>query len=96
MDDQWKRLRSIITPTFSTGSLRRIKPRIDETVRSMIGHFEDALGGADSKQLDIKRLYGAYTMDTIIQVAFGVKVGDLEMPEIPKMPANQWHYQQRI
>ena len=68
LDDQWKRLRSIVTPTFSSGSLRRIKPRIDETVQNLLNNFEIAVG--EAPDVDVKRLFGSYTMDTIVQVFY--------------------------
>ena len=58
-----------------------MKSRIDETVHNLIGHFETAL--KTSSEVDVKRLYGAFTMDTVIQVAFGTKVDSLADPNNP-------------
>lgn len=30
--EKWKRIRSIVTPTFSSGKLRRMKPLVDESL----------------------------------------------------------------
>lgn len=65
-DEQWKRLRAIITPTFAAGKLKRMKPLIDDTVRTLQRNFTSAL--ASSSLVNVKQLYGAFTMDTVIQV----------------------------
>ena len=80
-DEQWKRLRSVVTPTFSTGSIRRMKPRIDDIIGKLLKNFESTL--KEGSSVDVKRLYGAFTMDTIIQVAFGAQVDSLADPNNP-------------
>lgn len=62
-DEQWKRLRSVITPTFSVGKLRQMKPFIDDTIRTLIRNFEVSL--TQSSNANVKQLFGAYTMDTV-------------------------------
>ncbi len=37
------RIRAIVTPTFSTGKMRRMKPKIDETVQNMLKNIDEAL-----------------------------------------------------
>ncbi|CAG2179078.1 unnamed protein product, partial [Oppiella nova] len=39
MDDQWKRLRAIVSPTFSTGKLRKMRPLIDDCLQTMINNL---------------------------------------------------------
>ncbi|CAG2169280.1 unnamed protein product, partial [Oppiella nova] len=79
MDDQWKRLRAIVSPTFSTGKLRKMRPLIDDCLQTMINNLnklsnDESNGG---HVVDMKRVFGAYTMEVIIQVAFGTKVDAL-------------------
>lgn len=71
MDDQWKRVRSIISPTFSMGSLRRMKPRIDVTLETLLENIENA-SSSKNGIVNFKPLFSLFTLDTIIQVAFGV------------------------
>ena len=53
---------SVITPTFSAGKMKRMKPSMDDTIRTLIANFEDSL--KSSSKLDIKNISGAFTMDT--------------------------------
>lgn len=45
-----------------------MKPRIDETVQNLLNNFESAVDKAPD--VDVKKLFGSYTMDTIVQVKF--------------------------
>ena len=42
-DDTWKRLRSVMTPTFSAGKLKRMKPVIDQTVATLLENIGNAI-----------------------------------------------------
>ncbi|CAG2172599.1 unnamed protein product, partial [Oppiella nova] len=74
-DEQWKKIRSIMSPTFSTGKLKKMMPLIVECRNTMIGNLEKI--AKSGKQADMKRLFGAYAMEVVIQVAFGTKVDAL-------------------
>ncbi|CAG2105687.1 unnamed protein product [Medioppia subpectinata] len=71
-DEQWKKIRSIMSPTFSTGKLKKMMPLIVECRNSLIDNL-DKIAKTDG-QTDMKRLLGAYAMEVVIQVAFGTKV----------------------
>ena len=65
-DEKWKRLRAVVTPTFSAGKLRLMKPFIDDTIRTLLGSFDSTL--KHSNVVNVKHYFGAFTMDTVIQV----------------------------
>lgn len=67
-----------MAPTFSTGKLRRMKPCIDQISQTLIKNINDARTKSDI--LNMKEFAGAFTMDTIIQVLFGIKVDSLIDP----------------
>ncbi|CAG2110336.1 unnamed protein product, partial [Medioppia subpectinata] len=71
-DEQWKKIRSIMSPTFSTGKLKKMMPLIVECRNSLFNNL-DKIAKTDG-QTDMKRLLGAYAMEVVIQVAFGTKV----------------------
>lgn len=70
---KWKRLRSIIAPTFSAGKIKLMKPHIDETVKCLLENF--AL--EKESVIDVKRFTGSYTMDTLCRIAFGLQIDSL-------------------
>jgi len=74
-DDKWKRVRSIMSPTFSTGKLRKMRPLIEECLNSLIKNLDNI--SQTGQESEMKRLFGAYSMEVVIQVAFGTKVDAL-------------------
>ncbi|XP_067673016.1 cytochrome P450 3A5-like [Haliotis asinina] len=68
----WKRIRNIVTPTFSGSKLRLMCDRIDQCACTLTNNFVKA---AESNQsIDVKRYFGAFTMDVISSTAFGIEV----------------------
>ncbi len=71
-DDHWKTLRSICSPTFSTGKLKVMTQQICECAQVMVSHIEK--DGATGKSLEMKQCSGAFTMDVIARTAFGLDI----------------------
>ncbi|XP_048240572.1 cytochrome P450 3A24-like isoform X1 [Haliotis rufescens] len=68
----WKRLRNIVTPTLSGSKLRLMCDRINQCASILTTNFVKA---AESNQsIDVKRYFGAFTMDAIASTAFGIEV----------------------
>ncbi|CAG2108004.1 unnamed protein product, partial [Medioppia subpectinata] len=69
--DQWKRLRAIVSPTFSSGKMRKMFPRIRECLAELLEQLD---GYAESgRPVDVKDMYENYTMDVIATCAFATK-----------------------
>ncbi|CAG2166571.1 unnamed protein product [Oppiella nova] len=85
-DSEWKRLRTVMSPTFTTGKLKRMTPLILECVDTMNDNIDKIIAKNDgqlSAPVDMKRITGAYGMEVVIQVAFGRKVSALVDPNNP-------------
>ncbi|XP_046554328.1 cytochrome P450 3A5-like, partial [Haliotis rubra] len=68
----WKRIRNIVTPTFSGSKLSLILDRIDQCACILTDNFAKA---AESNQsIDVKRYFGAFTMDAISSTTFRIEV----------------------
>lgn len=80
-DEKWKRLRSIITPAFSVGKLKQMKPCMDKTVQTLLQNINKKL--TESSTHNVKGIFDCFTIDTIIQTAFGVTVDSLNEPNNP-------------
>ena len=78
--DRWKRLRAIVAPTFATGKLRRMKPLIDSICQTLILNIDNHQEETKCSVFNIRHFIGCFTMDTILQVAFGVKINSLVEP----------------
>ncbi|XP_043835124.1 cytochrome P450 3A24-like [Dromiciops gliroides] len=80
-DDQWKRIRTVLSPTFTSGKLKEMFP--------IINHYGDVLvknmhKEADkSKPVTMKEIFGAYSMDVITSTSFGVNIDSLNNQNDP-------------
>ncbi|ESO10628.1 hypothetical protein HELRODRAFT_72659, partial [Helobdella robusta] len=71
-DDHWKFVRSIMSPTFSSGKMRKMSDQINVCCRTLC---ENLKVEADKKRVfDLKTICDAFTMDTIASTAFGVSI----------------------
>ncbi|CAG2118554.1 unnamed protein product [Medioppia subpectinata] len=82
--DDWKRVRSIISPAFSSGKMRQMFPRIRECMTDFVRHLDKyADPGTGLIDLDVKHAFGCYTMDVIATCAFGIKANIYSAPDSP-------------
>src|SRR5882757_439519 len=65
-----------MSPTFSSGKMRKMQPLIDECVQTMVKNFT-ILTKSGATEMDVKKVFGAFSMDIVITVAFGTKVDSL-------------------
>ena len=80
-DEDWKRLRAIVSPTFSTGKLRKVKPTLDENIQLMCKHLNKMI--ENDPCVNMKEVVGGFTMDSIIQISMGIKIDSLQDPNNP-------------
>ncbi|XP_046378291.1 cytochrome P450 3A29-like [Haliotis rufescens] len=71
-DSHWKRVRGIITPSFSGGKLRKMCAAINDCATTLSANFSKVVGKKEG--VIMKEYFGAYTMDVISRTAFGIKV----------------------
>src|SRR6218665_1014202 len=76
-NDAWKRYRTIMTPTFAHGKIKLMKGTIEQTSECLIKNMNEAIDNSGDGVVEIKNIVGAFTMDTIIQIAFGIKIDSL-------------------
>lgn len=80
-DEEWKRIRTLLSPTFTSGKLKEMFP--------IISHYGDLLvsnlrkEAEKGKPVTMKDIFGAYSMDVITSTAFGVNVDSLNNPQDP-------------
>uniref|UniRef100_A0A2K6U974 Cytochrome P450 3A n=1 Tax=Saimiri boliviensis boliviensis TaxID=39432 RepID=A0A2K6U974_SAIBB len=80
-DEEWKRIRSLLSPTFTSGKLKEMFPIIaqygDVLVRNLRREAEKG------KPVTMKDIFGAYSMDVITGTSFGVNIDSLNNPKDP-------------
>ncbi|XP_053131997.1 cytochrome P450 3A29-like isoform X2 [Hemicordylus capensis] len=80
-DEQWKRIRTILSPTFTSGKLKEMFP--------IIKHYGDILVENVQKSVEknepvaVKDVFGAYSMDVVTSTAFGVNIDSMNNPKDP-------------
>ncbi|XP_046720362.1 thromboxane-A synthase isoform X1 [Silurus meridionalis] len=80
-DEQWKRVRSILTPTFSTVKMKEMVPLIHEATETLLNNLKAYAESGES--FEIHRCFGCFTMDVIASVAFGTHVDSQNNPNDP-------------
>ncbi|XP_075439768.1 thromboxane-A synthase-like, partial [Ascaphus truei] len=80
-DDQWKRVRSVLTPSFSATRMKEMCPLINDACDVLVSNL---LGFADSGEpCNVQRCYACFTMDAVASVAFGTQVDSQKDPDHP-------------
>ncbi|XP_078695165.1 cytochrome P450 3A24-like [Branchiostoma floridae x Branchiostoma belcheri] len=81
LDGDWKRVRSAVTPTFSSGKLKQMAVHIERAADGLVANLAEKK--KDGVAFDMKDLSGGFTMDVISSTGFGVEVDSLRNPNHP-------------
>ncbi|KAK3869989.1 hypothetical protein Pcinc_024733 [Petrolisthes cinctipes] len=85
MGEEWKILRAILSPTFSSGKVKRMFPLVCQNADTLVTScLHEA---SKNPALDMKNMFGRFTMDTIASCAFGIDCSSFlkEKPEFVQM-----------
>lgn len=69
-DDEWRSLRTKLTPTFTSGKLKMMLPTIIDVTHNLISTLEKEV--AKNSSVEIKEFLSRYTVDVIGTTAFGL------------------------
>ncbi|XP_041656171.1 cytochrome P450 3A27-like [Cheilinus undulatus] len=80
-DDAWKRIRSILSPSFTSG-------RLKEMYKIMMHHSENLIKSLHKKVdadevIEVKEVFGPYSMDVVTSTAFSVDIDSINHPSDP-------------
>lgn len=79
--EQWKRVRSILTPTFSAAKMKEMVPLINTATETLLRNLKSHAESGNS--FNIHKCFGCFTMDVISSVAFGTQVDSQNNPDDP-------------
>ncbi|CAM9644378.1 unnamed protein product [Lampetra fluviatilis] len=80
-DEQWKRVRNVLSPTFSGGKIKQMCPLIQRCADVLVRNLHELC--QSGKPLDLKEIFGAYSMDVIGSTAFSMDVDSQNNPKDP-------------
>ncbi len=70
MGDEWKDVRSTFSPIFTSGKMKAMMVFIRETSQNLTKEIHKH--ASDGKEVELKNVFGKFSMDTIASCAFGV------------------------
>ncbi|PVD25687.1 hypothetical protein C0Q70_13346 [Pomacea canaliculata] len=77
----WKRLRRLMTPTFTAGKLKNMSHFMDRCANILKDNLQDKT--RRQEVIDIKDVFGAFTMDVVAGTAFGLETNSQTQPAEP-------------
>ncbi|XP_078414720.1 cytochrome P450 3A30-like [Cetorhinus maximus] len=77
-DDNWKRIRSVLSPAFTSGRLKEMCPIIKHYTENLLKIAEKKAKLNESA--DMKDIFGAYSLDVVTSTAFSVDVDSINNP----------------
>ncbi|KAL1765074.1 cytochrome P450 3A31 [Sigmodon hispidus] len=80
-DEEWKRIRALLSPTFTSGKLKEMFPFIEQYGDSLVRHLRKE--AEREKPVTMKEAFRAYSMDVITSTAFDVNVNSFNNPKDP-------------
>ncbi|CAG2162360.1 unnamed protein product [Oppiella nova] len=78
MGEDWKRMRTIMSPTFSSGKLRKMYHLVEQCLEEYLGHLD--VMARDGKYINAKLLHQNFTFDVIAKCAFATKTNSQKDP----------------
>ncbi|XP_078097109.1 cytochrome P450 3A56-like [Mustelus asterias] len=78
-DDQWKRIRSVLSPNFTSGRLKEMCPIIKHYTENLVKYAEKKAKLNESA--DMKDIFGTYSLDVVTSIALSVDVDSINNPD---------------
>ncbi|XP_073697752.1 cytochrome P450 3A27-like [Garra rufa] len=80
-NNDWRRIRSVLSPSFTSGRLKEMFGIMKTHSRILVDNLGKAVKRGES--VDIKELFGAYSMDVVTSTSFSVDIDSLNNPKDP-------------
>jgi len=78
-EEEWKDVRSTLTPIFTSGKLKLMTVFINQVSRKALNMVTQA--AKNDQGLDFKEVFSKYSMDSIASCAFGIEAGSFRPEE---------------
>ncbi|NXY82688.1 CP3AT protein, partial [Alcedo cyanopectus] len=80
-DETWKRIRTVLSPTFTSGKLKEMFPTINHYGEKLVKNIEKKV--ANNEFVTVKDIFGAYSMDVVTSTSFSVNIDSMSNPSDP-------------
>ncbi|NXX22534.1 CP3AO protein, partial [Podargus strigoides] len=80
-DEKWKRIRTVLSPTFTSGKLKEMFPIINHYGEKLVKNIEKKV--ANDEFVTMKDIFGAYSMDVVASTSFSVNIDSISNPSDP-------------
>ncbi|NXE89308.1 CP3A9 protein, partial [Menura novaehollandiae] len=80
-DEHWKRLRTVLSPTFTSGKLKEMFPIMKHYGEILVKNVQQQVKKDNS--LSVKDIFGSYSMDVVTSTSFGVNIDSMNNPKDP-------------
>ncbi|XP_026678357.1 cytochrome P450 9e2-like, partial [Diaphorina citri] len=80
--NEWKQVRQIMTPAFTSGKLKQMHSLVEQCGKQMEEYFDSNITEGNPKlEIELKDFLGRFTLDVIATCAFGVESNSIKFPE---------------
>ncbi|XP_075718204.1 cytochrome P450 3A9-like [Rhinoderma darwinii] len=80
-DEQWKRIRTVLSPTFTSGKLKEMFHIMDHYSNLLVRNIQIYVD--KEEPCEMKDVLGAYSLDVVASSSFGVDIDSLNKPNDP-------------
>ncbi|NXX79942.1 CP3A9 protein, partial [Urocolius indicus] len=80
-DEHWKRIRTVLSPTFTSGKLKEMFPIMKHYGEVLVKNVQKQVGKDNT--LSVKEIFGSYSMDVVTSTSFGVNIDSMNNPKDP-------------
>ncbi|XP_041893487.1 cytochrome P450 3A9-like [Corvus kubaryi] len=80
-DEHWKRLRTLLSPTFTSGKLKEMFPIMKHYGKILVENVQKQV--KEDSPISVKDIFGSYSMDVVTSTSFGVNIDSMNNPKDP-------------
>uniref|UniRef100_A0A671VXP9 unspecific monooxygenase n=1 Tax=Sparus aurata TaxID=8175 RepID=A0A671VXP9_SPAAU len=80
-DEEWKRIRSVLSPSFTSGRLKEMYSIMLQNSGNLMRSLQKKV--EEDEVIEVKEVFGPYSMDVVTSTAFSVDIDSINHPSDP-------------